>query len=348
MARTRLAVPNYKLTQRGSYFHVQWYEDGKARRVPTGTTDSREAERFLAQFVAGQGTPEPPSAPSVSQILTGYLADRKAKPVRAYDTLEVAAKALRRHLADLQPDHLTRERVRFYCSARRAEGHMVGPADARYKKVTSDGTLIRELTMLRAALAWAKRERWITGDLPYIEVPSQPPARDRWLTRDEADRLLEKALAPHMKVFIGLALHTAARSGAILELTWNRVHLDSGVIDLGEGHGRKRRGAVPINDRLRPILEQARAMATCPYVVEHGGQKVASIKTGFNAAARRAGIKGVSPHVLRHTAVSWMVQRGVPLAMVARYASMTEAMVEKRYGHHAPDYLKQAAMALAG
>jgi integrase len=282
----------------------------------------------------------------VGAILDGYLADRK--PVAAaYDTLEVSAKAIRRHLGDLQPDHLTKERIRFYGRQRKAEGHIVGPADARRKKTTSDGTIIRELVTLRAALKWAQHERWITG-IPYIEVPSAPPVRDRWLTRDEADRLLESAQAPHVKTFIALGLHTAARSGALLELTWDRVDLVAGVIQLGQGVGNKRRGIVPINGPLRSILETARQGATCHYVVEHGGRAVASVKTGFNAAARRAGVQGVSPHTLRHTAVTWMIAAGVPMPMVARYAAMSLHMVETRYGHHSPDWLRQAANALSG
>ncbi|HUB43730.1 MAG TPA: hypothetical protein VMB73_01975 [Acetobacteraceae bacterium] len=89
--------------QRGDRYHIQWWEEGKPQRVPTGTTDRGEAQRFLAQFIAGHGTPEPPQAPTIGQIITGYLADRKLV-ARAYDTLEVAAKALRRHLADRRPD----------------------------------------------------------------------------------------------------------------------------------------------------------------------------------------------------------------------------------------------------
>jgi integrase len=186
-------------------------------------------------------------------------------------------------------------------------------------------------------LQWAKRSKWISGDLPYIEVPAQSPARDRWLTRAEADRLLSSAMALHVKTFIALALHTAARSGAILELTWDRVSLEGGIIHLGDDHGNKRRGIVPINAALRPYLAVARDAATCPYVVEHGSSPVDSIKTGFKAAARRA-----------HTAVTWMVLAGVPMPMVARYAAMSLQMVETRYGHHSPEWLRQAAEALAG
>ena len=104
---------------------VQWWEDGKPRSVSTGKTDKREAAVWLNQFIAGRGSPEAPTTPSVDRVIIGYLADRKPV-VRAYDTLETAAKALTRHLGDLQPDHLTKERIRFYRAQRRAEGHMVG------------------------------------------------------------------------------------------------------------------------------------------------------------------------------------------------------------------------------
>lgn len=346
MARPKLEQPNYRLTRRGSRYYVRWWQDGTWQRVSTGTADRSSAQRFLAQFAAGRGTPEPPAQPTIDQILTSYLEDRKGR-VAAHDTLETCAKALRRHLGELEPQHLTRERSRFYRARRRAEGYWVGPEDARRRKPVSDGTIARELVTLRAALKWAQGERWI-ADLPYVEVPSQPVARDRWLTRQEAARLLAEARAPHVRLFIALGLHTAARSGALLELTWDRVDLEAGFIHLGQGVGNKRRGAVPINAVLRPELELARQIATSEWVIEHGSSNVASIKTGFKAAAARARLKDVSPHVLRHTSVTWMVQDGVPMPMIARYASMSLEMVERRYGHHSPEWLRLAARALEG
>jgi integrase len=346
MARPKLDAPNYRLVRRGSRFYVRWWAEGAWQRVSTGETDKRRATIWLAQFVAGRGTPAPPEQPTVSMILDGYLADRKPV-VRGYGALEVVAKALRRHLGDLQPDHLTKERSRFYLKQRRAEGHMVGPATARRKKPIKDGTVIRELVTLRAALRWAHSERWIS-DVPYIETPRQPPPRDRWLTREEADRLLASAQAEHVKTFLAICLYTAARAGAVLELTWDQVNLESGLIDLGHAPGGKARAVVPIAANLLPILTKAREAATCAHVIEHAGNGVASVKTGTRAAARRANLPGVTPHVLRHTAATWMAMKGVPIEQIARLLGHGDSRITERvYAKHTPEYLRRAIDALS-
>jgi integrase len=94
-------------------------------------------------------------------------------------------------------------------------------------------------------------------------------------------------------------------------------------------------------------LAEAREYRLSDHVIEYAGGKVGSIKTGFREACKRAGLLGVTPHVLRHTAASWMLQGGVPVGEVARYLGDTEAMVERVYGHHRPDYLRRAADVLA-
>lgn len=348
MARPKLDRPAFRLILRGSRFYVRWWQDGGWQRVSAGTADRREAERFLAQFEAGYATPEAPPQPTIGRIVAGYLADKKDR-VRAFGTLSACGAHLARHLGDLQPSHLTRERCRFYAAQRRREGHMVGPAEAKRRKPTADGTIIRELVTLRAAIRWAIAARWLPlTDEPYVEVPRSPPPRDRWLTEAEADRLIEAAQAPHIKLFLTLALHTGARRQAILDLTWDRVDLEGRRITLGYLAGGKGRATVPINDPLFEALSFASQIATCANVVEHGSRQVGSVKTGTNAAAVRARLPGVTPHILRHTAATRMIQHGVSIAEVARFLGNTEKMVERVYGHHAPDYLKAAADALAG
>ena len=135
----------------------------------------------------------------------------------------------------------------------------------------------------------------------------------------------------------------------MLELTWNNVDLYAGRIDLGAAPGGKGRAIVPIGQKLLPLLEEARKIATCPYVIEHGSKPVASIKTGFRAAVRRSGLLGVSPHILRHSAATWLAMGGIPLEQIARLLGHTDPRITARtYAKFSPDYLKSAVDALSG
>jgi integrase len=148
-----------------------------------------------------------------------------------------------------------------------------------------------------------------------------------------------------------LAYHTAARTGAILDLTWDRVDFDRRIINYrrpGRAETKKRRATVPINTAALAELQTTSLLAISDYVIEYRGRKVESIHTGFRRACQEAGIADCSPHVLRHTAASHMVMAGVPLAEVARMLGDSEVIVEKVYAKFSPDYLRRAADALAG
>ena len=223
------------------------------------------------QWLAGLAQPLPPSEPRISDVLDHYLVDRKER-VAAYDTLEWACQGLRRHLGNLEPRMLSR---RMYIDRRASEG-------------VSDGTIGREISTLRAALALAERDGWITK-VPYVEMPPRPPARTRWLTRDEVGRLILGAAAPHVRMFVVLAYHTAARAGAILDLTWDRVDLDRRLITYdrpGRQRSNKRRATVPINVVALAELQAAREVAVTNHVIEFCGQRVEVDQAWFRASLR--------------------------------------------------------------
>lgn len=56
----------------------------------------------------------------------------------------------------------------------------------------------------------------------------------------------------------------------------------------------------------------------------------------------------VVPYSLRHTAITWMLQRGVEIWEVAGYVGTSPAMIERHYGHHSPKHLANAAKAIGG
>jgi integrase len=151
-------------------------------------------------------------------------------------------------------------------------------------------------------MIWAWKRRLIEF-APPIERPSKPKPKERHLTRAEAERLLASATMPHIRGAIILLLTTAARVGAILDLTWDRVDLDRKFIRLAlpDAGTRKGRATVPINNAAMAVLQELRKGALTNNVIEWRGEPVLSIKTGFYAAAKAADLPGVSPHVLRHT-----------------------------------------------
>ena len=215
----------------------------------------------------------------------------------------------------------------------------------------SSGTVRRDLTVLVAALNFAKDKRIINAR-PKIRLPQQSPAREYWITKEEYQRLLEEAKKTfHLYVFVSLAIGTLARKSALLGLTWDRVHFDTGLIDLIDPEIRqtnKRRATVPINKTLRAVLLQAKEAAQTDHVVEYHGQPVDDIKKAFARCAKHAGLPKVTPHILRHSGATWLAMAGIPMYEIARYLGHTDIKTTyKIYAKYSPDYLRSASAVLA-
>lgn len=307
---------------RGQWAAV-WREGGQTRRVSLRTSDRDLAAQRLADL-----TQAAPAGNTAAAIYSAWQKDKQEarSAPRAID----AWKALAPHFGHLRPDQTDRTTCRAYIARRRARGR-------------SDGTIGRELSCLRASLRWNDR-----NTPALIELPPQPAPKERYLTRGEYERLRDAAKSPHIRLFIILALATAGRASALLDLTWDRVDLDRGRIVLSDGTvGGKRRAVVPMTDTARIALTEYAAAALTPWVIEWAGKKVGSIKKGFERAVIAAGLVDVTPHVLRHTAAVWMAESGVPMEAIAQYLGHSDARTTYRvYARFSPDYLAGAAKAL--
>lgn len=311
---------------RGKYAAVR-SRGGQTERLSLRTADLGEAKRRLADFTTK------PAGETVGELVEAYLTDKDKTAIRAVD-LRYAWKAAKRHFEHLRPDQVTRQVCREYVKLRRDAGRK--PA-----------TIRKELETVRAAVNFHKAPGAV------FELPRQPPPKQRFLTNDEARRLVKAARKfPHIRAFIVLSLTTAARQSALLQLTWDRVNFDRGIITFSMGdsgdEARKPRAIVPMNNRARRYLRVLRAASTSPNVIEWGGHRVLSIKKGFAAAVKVAKLKSVTPHTLRHTAASWMAMRGVPMFEISKYLGHSDTRItERRYAHLSPDYLRKAADVLA-
>jgi len=151
------------------------------------------------------------------------------------------ASQLRRRIGHLTPDAWTPQRNSRYI---RERGSL---ASAR-----------RELQELRSAFLLYNEPGFVP---PEVKYPPERPPRDRYITRAQAKRLLEAARPVyHVWLFILLAMTTGRRKGAILDLTWDRVDLERGVLDFSNPElmmTKKRRGASKAAASVIAVLAQA-------------------------------------------------------------------------------------------
>jgi len=163
------------------------------------------------------------------------------------------------------------------------------------------------------------------------------------------EALAEPKARLHLPLFILIGIYTGKRKEAILSLRWGQVNLDAKRIDWnppGRRRTKKQRPHNPIPTRLLPHLRRARQRGSdTGFVIHFNGHPIKDVKTGFKAACRRAGLDDVSPHTLRHTCATWLMQRGVDKWQACGFLGMTMETLEKNYGHHHPDYQAEAANA---
>lgn len=300
---------------------------GARERHTLGTADRPTAERMLRDLnrpAVERG--------AVADIWNAYVADNAGKAVLA--TMQHTAKALSWAMP-LEPGEITVEMCRAHTARRRAQGRQ-------------DGTIHTELGHLRMVLLWAQKRRLI-DHAPHIERPAKPAAKDHYLSRDEVAKLIDAADLPHIRLALVLMITTSARIGALLDLTWDRVDLDRGLIHLrnpDDPTRRKGRATVPVNQTARAALAAAREATISEYVIEWGGRPVRSLKKSLATVSTRAGVH-VTPHMLRHSAAVWMAEAGVDDRKIADYLGHGNVqMVRRVYAKFRPDHLRDAAAAL--
>ena len=222
----------------------------------------------------------------------------------------------------------------------------------------ASGTIRGELQRLRACLKFMKervepREHRIDQEIiPYVELPPPSPPRDRVLTTEERQIIIDHCSnlvlngpgrAPSNRMsrvgrFIMVALETAQRKTSIEELRWDQVDFDRNIIafnPVGRLQTIKKRPTITISRTLRPVLERAKDEAINSFVLD-------SPKSNYEAVVavgRDLGIDGLTPHVFRHTWATRAVMRGVPIEKVAMFLGDNIKTVRDNYEHLAPEYL---------
>ena len=116
-------------------------------------------------------------------------------------------------------------------------------------------TINRMFCIVRAVLNRAHKVWEWTDSVPHFPTRSVDNARIRWLTRDEATRLLNE-LPPHLYAMTKFSLATGLRAGNVSNLQWSNIHLDTNhaIIHADEIKNKKPLG-VPLNDDAMEVLK---------------------------------------------------------------------------------------------
>lgn len=331
-----------------------WYIRDGSSRVSTGRADATDAAAELAAYKSrkngemvrrGKG-----GIRTVSELLKFWGKEHCEKP-GGEDSWKskwrYVVRTIERHAGHKALERIDFDWSREYVELREDEGVM-GP------------TVRQELTTLLGAWRSAYGRGLLLLEPPSFDVPPPSEPRDIFLTKEEARALISACNKAHLKLFVRLGLATGGRPGAVLALRWAHVDLENGRVDFRPSGQRrravvtakradgKRAALVPIGEDIISELREARAIAQTDFVIEFSGKPVSSVKKSFASALKRAGLDAeVTPHILRHSAATWMAQAGVPMWEIAGFLGHSStAMVEKVYGHHAPEFMTRGRDAL--
>jgi integrase len=333
-------MPNFTLRRHGpkKNFYVIWTENGRSERRSTRTPVLALAQKWRENFVRDLLSTEQPDTVTVATVLHQYQDEKgiggpseKANDQAIRGFVSFYGKDMK--VADLTPSK-----------------HIAYEKHCRTKFKHKASSINKRRNVLRAALNHAKKNG-VLMVVPHVPVLSLPPRKERYLTRDEAAWMIREARRRklwHLVLFIRIALYTAARHSAILELTWDRVDLEKGLIDFrdpDQPETKKRRPHAPANDRLIRLLRAVYKVRQGDHVIMHRGKPIGLIRKSFMDVARAVKLKGVSPHTLKHTSITWMLQNKITPWQVAGITATSVDTIIRIYGHHVQDDLRSAVNA---
>lgn len=225
-------------------------------------------------------------------------------------------------------------------------------------RLISDTTINRIMETLRKMLNIAE-EKWEfeVGNIHFRKHRlKQPEARTRWITKEEAESLINNA-SDHLKAPIQFALLTGVRLSNITGLQWKNVNLKHREITfrIKSNIPGGKLLVLPITDNVMDLLnslqkrnkyQSKRIVKDCngksikyitkpdDYVFTYKGDRIKdSFRKSFKTACKKSNIENFRFHDLRHTAASWMIQSGIPIDLVQEILGHTQIATTKKYAH---------------
>ncbi|WP_416365467.1 tyrosine-type recombinase/integrase [Paraburkholderia terrae] len=183
--------------------------------------------------------------------------------------------------------------------------------------------------LFNLALEW----EWIKS-APVLRETKLSNKRVRWITREEAQRLLAAISTEWLRDVAALGFATGLRRANLLGLEWSQVDLvkRQAWIHPDQAKARKAIGVPLSDDAIKMIRRWIGRHPTHVFCLR--GKVIPRIcSLQWNRQVKRAGLESFRFHDIRHTWASWHVQAGTPLTVLMSLGGWTKYEHVLRYAH---------------
>lgn len=319
-------------------WYIDYYVEGRRRRECIGPSrklaetvlKKRQVEIAEGKFLDVKAKPRV----TFEQIRDKYLEWAKANK-RSWDRDELSLRHLATAFSGKLLSEITPWLIEKYKVTRKQE------ITCRHEEVKPRTVNIEVKCLKRMfnmAIQWGLAE---TNPVNKVRMLKEAPGRLRYLSAEEIQKLLEVS-APHLKAIVLTALESGMRKGELLDLMWDNIDLEHGLILLKQTKTGERR-EIPMTDTLKELFIGLRKQTDGKFVfLSSRGKPLGNIRQAFETACRKVDIEDFRFHDLRHTFASHLVMSGADIRTVQEVLGHKTLQMTERYSHLSPAHKRDA------
>ena len=261
------------------------------------------------------------------ELVDWYLTLPVAKKKKSYNKDEQRSKILKDHFGLKNAREIKPAMIEIF------QDNLLTKPREEGKKAYKPATVNRMLALMKRIYNLAIREDRVEKN-PCFKVSMLPEnnKRDRVISHAEFQAIISH-LPKHAEDIVTVAYYTGMRSGEILNLTWDRVNLKEGYIDLtADDTKTSEPRRIYLNKNLLEIFSNVGKIRRIKHqnVFTYRGNPIINIRHSFQGACKKAGIKDFRFHDLRHTFNTNMRKAGVDRSVIMKITGhKTMAMFER-------------------
>jgi integrase len=312
-----------------------WYSfrhDGKRIYASTGVTDHKAAKQIYVirrnKHILRKERDE--LAPlKIGELLETYLRDYARDKTTVHKD-KAACKRLSDFFGDRQAAEITPQLIEQFKNYRRQKTISGRPV--------TGATVNRDLACLKTAFSKAVQWGLVSSNpVKMVKLYSEKDrARTRYLSPEEKARLLA-VCSPELRRIVLAALKTGMRKSELLTLRWLDVDFGANQIKIRKSKSGRIR-FIPLHPDVLEILKDLPKSGDYIFTGSRGDALTLYgwVRTQFEAALDKTGIRNFKFHDLRHTFASEMIMRGADLKTVSELLGHATTAMTERYSHLSP------------